>query len=56
MKKRSVTLLEMMIVITLIGLIASVIGYNMKGSLDRGKAFKTEESQKQIKDILLQKS
>lgn len=47
------TLLEIMIVIFLIGTIASVIGYNMKGSLDKGKAFKTEQAQKQIRDILL---
>lgn len=56
MKKRPVTLLEIMVVIFLIGLIASVIGYNMKGSIDRGKVFKTEESQKQIRDILLLES
>ncbi len=54
MKKRySLTLLEIMIVIFLIGLIGSVIGYNMKGSLDQGRAFKTEKAAEQIHDILL---
>ncbi len=53
MKKRAMTLLEIMIVIFLIGMITSVIGYNMKGSIDKGKVFKTEESQKQIRDLLL---
>lgn len=52
-KKRAITLLEIMIVIFLIGLIGSVVGYNMKGSLDKGKVFKTQMAQKQVKDILL---
>ncbi|HSW86086.1 MAG TPA: type II secretion system protein [Rhabdochlamydiaceae bacterium] len=52
-EKRPLTLLEIMIVIFLIGLIGSVIGYNMKGSLDEGKAFKTEQGMAQIRDILL---
>jgi type II secretory pathway pseudopilin PulG len=52
-KKRPLTLLEIMIVIFLIGLIGSVVGYNMKGSLDKGRAFKTERAQEQVRDILL---
>jgi hypothetical protein len=52
-KKRTLTLLEIMIVIMLIGLIGSVIGFNMKGSLDRGRAFKTKKAQEQIEDILM---
>lgn len=52
-KKRAMTLLEIMIVIFLIGLIASVIGYNMKGSLDEGRAFKTRQAKEQLRDILL---
>ena len=52
-KKRTLTLLEIMIVIMLIGLIGSVIGVNMKGSLDRGRAFKTKKAQEQIEDILM---
>jgi hypothetical protein len=42
-----------MIVIVLIGLIGSVIGVNMKGSLDEGKAFKTRQARDQITDILM---
>jgi len=41
-----------MIVIFLIGLIGSVIGYNVKGSLEEGKAFRTEQGAAQIEDIL----
>lgn len=52
-KRNAMTLLEIMIVIFLIGLIGSVIGYNMKGSLDKGKMFKSEKGAEQIRDILL---
>lgn len=50
-KKRTLTLIEIMIVIVLIGLIGSVIGVNMKGSMDKGRAFKTEQAIQQIEDI-----
>lgn len=52
-KKQAITLLEIMIVIFLIGIIGSVIGYNMKGSLDEGKAFKTRQGKAQVEDIFL---
>lgn len=52
-RKRAITLLEIMIVVLLIGIISSVLGFNMKGSLDEGKAFKSREGAKQIRDILL---
>ena len=52
-KKRPLTLLEIMIVIFLIGLIGSVIGYNVKGSLDEGRSFRSEQGAAQIHDILL---
>ena len=50
-KKRFITLIEIMIVIFLISLIGGVIGYNMKGSLEKGKAFKTEQAMNQLDDI-----
>lgn len=50
-KKRPMTLLEIMIVIFIIGIISSVIGYNMKGSLEKAKAFKTKEGMKKINEI-----
>lgn len=52
-KKQNFTLLEIMIVICLIGLIGGVITYNMKGSLEEGKAFKTERAKEQLYDILM---
>lgn len=51
-KKHPMTLIEIMIVIFIIGIIGSVIGYNMKGSLEEGKAFKSEQGSKQVYDIL----
>lgn len=51
-KKRPVTLIELLIVILLIGIIGGALAFNMKGSLDKGKTFKTEEGMRTIKDIL----
>mgnify|MGYP001473854008 CR=1 FL=1 len=47
------TLLEIMIVIFIIGIIGSVVGYNMRGSLDQGKAFKTKEAARKLYEIVL---
>lgn len=52
-KKRALTLLEIMIVIFLITLITGTIGYNMKGTLDKGRAFRTEQAKIQLHDLLL---
>jgi len=52
-EKRALTLLEVMIVIFLITLITGAIGYSMKGSLDRGRAFRTEQATEQLKDLFL---
>lgn len=51
-KKRAITLLEIMIVILLIGLIGGVVSYNLKGTLDKGKAFASNEGAKKLEDIL----
>ena len=51
-KKRAITLLEIMIVILLIGLIGGVVSYNLKGTLDKGKAFAAKEGAKKLEDIL----
>ena len=51
-KKRSITLLEIMIVIVIIGLIGGVLGYQMKGSLDEGKAFKSREGAAKLESLL----
>ncbi len=55
MKKRksALTLLEIMIVIFLITLITGAVGYNMKGSLDKGKIFRSRQAKEQLHDMLL---
>jgi general secretion pathway protein G len=49
----SLSILEIMIVILLISIIGGTIGYNLKGSLDKGKAFKTVQAKEQLHDLLL---
>ena len=53
MKKRALTLLEIIIVIFLISLITGAIGYSMKGTLDKGRAFRTKQAIQQLHDLLL---
>lgn len=52
-KKRSITLIELMIVIFLIGLIGGTLAINMKGSLDKGKEFQTRQNCSRVYDILM---
>jgi type II secretory pathway pseudopilin PulG len=51
-KRRFVTLIEMMIVMFLIALITGVVAYNYRGSLDEGKAFKTKAAIERLETIL----
>lgn len=53
MKKRTLTLIEVMIVILLITIIGGAVGYNMKGSLDKGKKFRSERGKEQLREMLL---
>jgi type II secretory pathway pseudopilin PulG len=53
MKKKAFTLMEIIIVIFLITLITGAIGYSMKGTLDKGKAFRTRQGIEQLRDLLL---
>lgn len=52
-KKQAVTLIEIMIVILLIGLIGGALAYNMLGSLDEGRAFKTRQNIEKLHDVLM---
>ena len=51
-KKRSITLIEMIVVMLLIATITGAIAYNYNESLNEGKAFKTREGIQRIKTIL----
>lgn len=51
-KKRCITLIEIMIVMFLIALITGVIAYNYRGSLEEGKAFKTKAGIEKLETIL----
>lgn len=51
-QRRFITLIEMMIVMFLIALITGVIAYNYRGSLDEGKAFKTQSAIEKLQTIL----
>lgn len=52
LKKRYITLVEMMIVMFLIAMITGVIAYNYTGSLEEGKAFKTKNGIEKIHTVL----
>ncbi len=52
-KKHSITLIEIMIVILLIGLIGGALAYNMSGRRDKGNSFKTEQNLSRLHDILM---
>ena len=55
-KKRAVTLIEIMIVIVLIGLIGGALAFNMRGSVDKGKIFKSEQNAARVYDALMMAS
>lgn len=51
-KKHPLTIIEIMIVIFIISIVGGVMSYNMKGSLVKGRAFKSEAASKEAYDIL----
>ncbi|MGL4347883.1 MAG: type II secretion system protein [Chlamydiales bacterium] len=51
--KRNITLMELMVVMVIIGIISTVIGRGISGSLEKGRKFKTQHSRKQLEEILL---
>lgn len=52
-RKQSITLIEMMVVITLIGIIGGALAFNMRGSLQKGKVFQTEQNCARVYDVLM---
>lgn len=51
-KRRFITLIEIVIVMFLIAMITGVVAYNYTGTLEKGRAFKTEMGIKRLTDIL----
>lgn len=51
-KKRAITLIEIMIVMFLIASITGVVAYNYKGSLEKSKAFKTEMAMEKLRTVI----
>lgn len=51
-KKKALTLIEIMIVIALIGIIGGVVGVNMKKSLKSAKEFKAKMHLQKINEVL----
>ena len=52
-KRRFITLIEIMIVMFLIAMITGVVAYNYRGSLEEGRAFKTQQGIEKIRTILM---
>ncbi|WP_100934303.1 type II secretion system protein [Candidatus Chlamydia corallus] len=52
-RKQSITLIEMMVVITLIGIIGGALAFNMRGSIHKGKVFQSEQNCAKVYDILM---
>jgi type II secretory pathway pseudopilin PulG len=52
-KKRAVTLVEIMIVIFLIGLIGGALAFNMRGSMDQGRVFKSQQNCQRVQEALM---
>lgn len=51
-RRKEVTLVEMMIVMFLIAMITGVIAVNYTGSLEEGKAFKTQSGIEKLRTVL----
>ncbi|ANH78618.1 type II secretion system protein [Candidatus Chlamydia sanziniae] len=52
-RKQSITLIEMMVVITLIGIVGGALAFNMRGSIYKGKVFQSEQHCAKAYDILM---
>lgn len=52
LKRRFLTLVEMMVVMSLIAIIGAAVAYNVRGSLEKGRYFRSIEGVKQVENIL----
>lgn len=51
-KRKRMTLIEILIVMAIIAMIGGALAYNYRGSLDKGKAFKSKQGIEKIESIL----
>jgi type II secretory pathway pseudopilin PulG len=51
-RRSPLTIIEIMIVITIISIVGGLMTHNMKGSLAKGRSFKSEAASKEAHDIL----
>lgn len=51
--KRSMTLIEIMVVITLIGIVGGALAINMRSSIHKGKVFQSEQHCARVYDALM---
>ncbi len=51
-QRHALTLIEMMLVIVLVGVVGSALALNLRGALDKGRSFKTQETKKKIETVL----
>lgn len=51
-KRRAMTLMELMVVIVIIGLVSSVVAYNVRGSLEKGRDFKTRQAMNMLEEVI----
>ena len=52
LKRRAITLIEIMIVMFLIAIITAAVAINITGSLDEGRAFKTRTNIEKLENVL----
>lgn len=51
-KRNTLTLIEIMLVVILIGIVGGALAFNLKGAVEKGKRFKTEETKKKLDSII----
>lgn len=51
-RRSAMTLIEIVVVMFFVTLISGVLAYNIKGSINEGKAFETLETMKQVEQLL----
>ena len=51
--KKYITLMEMVVVMTIIASITAIVSFNLKGVLDKSKVFQTKQRQEKLRNVLM---